>query len=212
MNKYLIFIVAAGWLCISVAPPKMTPLQKLLEGNARYVQNTLEHPNRSLERREEVTSGQEPFAIIIACADSRVGPEIIFDQGIGDLFVVRVAGNVIGPLELESIQYAALNLHSSVILVLGHERCGAVDAVLKNTTSNIEEIAALIEPAVAKVKASKPANLLAAATKANAINMKNALLTNSLLQPLLTNKALTIYAGYYNLQTGAVEILDTSSP
>lgn len=209
MYKHWLLILSAGYLCISVTSPQKNALATLMEGNARYVQDALEHPNRTSERREAISSKQEPFAIIVACSDSRVSPEILFDQGVGDLFVVRVAGNVIGPLELESIQYAALNLHSSIILVLGHELCGAVDAVVHNTTTNIEEIAALIRPSVDQQKASNPPNLLAAATKANAISMKNFLLANSLLKPLITNNTLSIYAGYYNLQTGVVDILET---
>ena len=96
--------------------PRPTPaeaLSRLVDGNTRYQKDALIHPNRTPERRESLTAHQEPFAIIVGCADSRVSPELVFDQGVGDLFVVRVAGNVIGPLELDSIDYAAIYLHAS---------------------------------------------------------------------------------------------------
>ena len=96
-------------------------IERLKAGNERYVEDELEHPHRDSDRREALTSKQNPFAIIVGCSDSRVSPEILFDQGVGDLFVVRVAGNVIGPLELDSIDYAALYLGSVCILVMGHE-------------------------------------------------------------------------------------------
>jgi carbonic anhydrase len=182
-------------------------LKRLMEGNKRYVQDILEHPNRTLERREAVLSKQEPFATIVGCADSRVSPEIIFDQGVGDLFVVRVAGNVVGPIELESIDYSAFYLHSSVILVLGHENCGAVDAVIQGVTKEIESVAALIEPAVQEVKAQHLSDPLEASIKANAINMKNYLINTPLIQKLIADKKIEVHAGYYHLKTGAVEIL-----
>ena len=152
-------------------------LKRLMDGNKRYTSDLLEHPNRTPERRESIACKQEPFAIIIGCSDSRVSPEIIFDQGIGDLFVVRVAGNVVGPLELDSIDYAALYLHSSVLLVLGHERCGAVNAVIQGATQDIQAISALIQPAVKEEKKKNPPHLLEACIKTNALNMKNYLLT-----------------------------------
>ncbi|MCP5491683.1 MAG: carbonic anhydrase [Chlamydiales bacterium] len=185
-----------------------TPLEQLMEGNKRYVQDSLEHPNRTAESRQALTASQEPFAIIVSCADSRVAPEIIFDQGIGDLFVVRVAGNVIGPIELQSINYSALHLHSSIILVLGHENCGAVDAVIKDTTETIPTIAKLIEPAVQKVEKERSRPLLEAAIKTNAINMKNTLLKTKAIANLVSKGSLKVYAGYYDMHTGAVSILD----
>lgn len=189
-------------------------IERLMKGNQRYVNDALEHPNRTPERREAVVSKQEPFAIIVGCSDSRVSPEILFDQGVGDLFVVRVAGNVIGPLELDSIEFSALHLHSSVILVLGHENCGAVNAVIAGTTQDIESVAELIEPAVEQAKRKNPPNLLEASIKANALNMVNYLLKQPSIQRLVADRKIEVYAGYYNLKTGVVELLqnDYSKP
>lgn len=182
-------------------------LDRLMQGNQRYVKDTLKHPNRTPERREAVSCKQSPFAIIVGCSDSRVAPEILFDQGIGDLFVVRVAGNVIGSIELDSIDYAALVLQSSVILVLGHESCGAVDAVLQGKTSGMESIARLIYPAIEVEKNTHPHNLLEGCIKKNAQNMKEYLMKTSILKKLVKEGKLEIHAGYYDLQTGVVELL-----
>lgn len=182
-------------------------LERLMQGNQRYVQDALEHPNRTTERREAVVSLQEPFAVILGCADSRVAPEILFDQGVGDLFVVRVAGNVVGSLELESIEYAVFYLNSSVILVLGHENCGAVHAVLEGTTKDIEDLAKLIEPSVQEVKNKNLSDPLEEAIKANARRMRDNLRQAPGFQKLIQENKLDIQAGYYHLQTGEVEII-----
>ena len=181
-------------------------LKKLKEGNLRYANDELLHPRRDLVRRELTFSRQEPFAIILACSDSRVSPEILFDQGIGDLFIVRVAGNVVGPVELDSIEYAALYLHSSLIVVLGHENCGAVEAVLKGKTKDIETIAALIEPAI-KQSAVEQGNRLENAIKDNVENVVSSLKSSPPLSRLISEKKLQVVGGYYNLRTGIVSFL-----
>ena len=191
----------------SVIAAEQEGLARLMEGNQRYMNDALKCPSRTGERREALISKQEPFAVIVGCSDSRVAPEIVFDQGVGDLFVVRVAGNVIGPLELESIAYAALYLHSSVIIVLGHQNCGAVDAVIQGTTKDVQAIAKLIEPSVTQARLTKSNNLLEKSIKTNALHMRDFLLQSAALKELISQKKLTIYAGYYHLTTGEVEIL-----
>jgi carbonic anhydrase len=182
-------------------------LCRLMEGNQRYVRDALIHPNRTPERREAVVCSQEPFAIIVGCSDSRVSPEILFDQGVGDLFVVRVAGNVVGPVELASIEYAATYLHCKVILVLGHENCGAVKAVLDGQSHAIQPVAHFIEPSVEEAQRIAPENLWECSVKTNALRMKNLLLQSSIVQALLEQDKIEVHAAYYNLQTGAVELL-----
>src|SRR5438105_8805589 len=113
-------------------------LQRLVDGNKRYAQDELLHADHSADRRNSLVQGQNPFATIVGCSDSRVPPEAIFDQGVGDLFVVRIAGNVAGPIELDSIDYSIKVLGASVILVLGHEACGAVNAVIENNAGDIK--------------------------------------------------------------------------
>lgn len=182
-------------------------LDRLMEGNQRFANDAPEHPNMTSERRLAVSSKQMPFAVIVACSDSRVPPEIIFDQGVGDIFVVRVAGNVVGPLELDSIEYGVLYLGASQIIVLGHENCGAVDAVLQNMTKDIESVARLIQPAVDEIKATQASDPLIAAIKQNALNMRDYLLDTPIIHNLSVAQKLEVNAGYYNLQTGVVELL-----
>lgn len=178
-----------------------------MKGNERYINNASEHPNRNEERRNDIALKQAPYAVIVGCSDSRVSPEIIFDEGLGDLFVVRVAGNVIGPLELDSIEYSALYLHSEIILVLGHENCGAISAVIDNNTKDIESVATLIEPAVQEARIASTSNLLERSIKLNAVNMKKFLENSPNIKRLIEENQIEVHAAYYNLKTGLVELL-----
>jgi carbonic anhydrase len=106
----------------------LAPLDKLKAGNEKFVSGHPEHPNETTNRIKELKEGQHPLAILVSCSDSRVPPELIFDQGLGDVFSIRTAGNVIGDYELGSIEYAVEHLHCKLIVVLGHENCGAIQA------------------------------------------------------------------------------------
>jgi carbonic anhydrase len=179
-------------------------LHQLIEGNQRFMQGKTIHPHCTAQRREETILKQKPFAIILGCSDSRVSPEILFDQGLGDLFIVRVAGNVVGPIELASIEYAAIHLHSVLIVVLGHESCGAVTATLEGKTEDIEAIASLIQPAMIKT-AKEPGDRLENTIKENVALSVNQLQNNSALKRLVEKQELVIKGGYYNFHTGYVE-------
>lgn len=176
-------------------------LQRLIEGNQRYAQDALLHADHSADRRNALLSGQHPFATIVSCSDSRVTPEMIFDQGIGELFVVRVAGNVVGPIELDSIDFSAKVLGSSLILILGHESCGAVKAVIDKNTADIEQVAALIQPAV------KKATDLEMAIKANVKYIVDHLKKSPHLKRLIAQKKLECIGAYYEISSGRIEIL-----
>jgi len=180
-------------------------LSKLLQGNDRYVKELLVHPNRSQERREEVSQAQYPFAVIVGCSDSRVSPIIVFDQGLGDLFEVRVAGNVVGPIEIASVEYAALHLHSSLIFVMGHENCGAVKAVLANQTQDIEPIAERIQAAINAIPGAGKGSL-EMAVKANVIATVKQLRENPGIAKLIKENKIRVAGGYYHLETGKVEL------
>ncbi len=129
-------------------------LKRLTDGNARYVSHKEKHPHLDEHRLKEVAKGQHPYATILTCADSRVSPELMFDEGLGDLFVIRVAGNVVDDVVLGSIEYGAAHLHTPVIMVLGHERCGAVGAAVKNVVEpgHISSLVTRILPAVRAAK------------------------------------------------------------
>lgn len=204
-----LFLIFCG-LCKAEEFQRMTceqVIQRLSEGNTRYIEDRLEHPNRSSERREAVALKQAPFAVIVGCSDSRVPPENVFDQGIGDLFIVRVAGNVIGSIELESIEYAALHLGAPCIIIMGHESCGAVSAVLEGKEKEIPAIAKLIKPSVEEAKKSSSDDVLSTAIKDNAIRMQNYLLHSQKINKLYKEKKIGVHAAYYDLHTGAVEWL-----
>jgi carbonic anhydrase len=147
-----------------------------------------------------------PFAVILGCSDSRVSPEIVFDQGVGDLFVVRNAGNVISDIEMNSIEYAVKVLKASVILVLGHENCGAVTAVVEGQAAAIPAVAALIEPAVKESKGLS-GNPITNAIKMNVKRSVDDLKASKEFSSMVQQKQLIIFGGYYNLHSGLVEIL-----
>lgn len=182
-------------------------LMQLKKGNKRYVEGNLLNPNRTEKRRLELVDVQNPFAAILGCSDSRVAPEIVFDRGIGDLFIVRVAGNVISEIELVSLEYSVIHLKSVLIVVMGHERCGAIDVVLNGQGSEIEPIAKILEPSVQDARKSRAKNPLEAATKLNAIRMKNLLLQHPAFRQLVKEKKLAVQAAYYNVETGIVQFL-----
>jgi carbonic anhydrase len=177
---------------------------RLMDGNLRYMEDRFENEDRSSLRRLEIYQKQRPFAIILGCSDSRVPPEIIFDQGLGDLFVVRVAGQVVGPIELDSIEYAVKYLGASLIFVLGHQSCGAVNAVLKGQTSDIEDVADLISPAIRSVRRQG----LETAIKANIAWVVDGLKKTSLISGMMKEGKLDVVGGYYSLPDGRVEVLD----
>lgn len=205
----LAFLGTIGIIFASDHTGKMNPsyaLTQLIEGNKRYQQEKLLHPNRSKEARISTASGQNPFAIILGCSDSRVAPELIFDQGIGDLFVVRVAGNVAGAVEVDSIEYAAFYLKSSIVMVLGHQACGAVQAVMNGQTAEIEAVASLIAPGVEAAR-SRPGDVIENAVKDNVRYMVAQLKKGSLISRLIEEKKLQVVGGYYDFQSGAVQLL-----
>jgi carbonic anhydrase len=183
-------------------------LERLMEGNLRYVKGEPLNRDRDQTRRDETAKKQEPFAIILGCSDSRVSPEIIFDQGIGDLFIVRVAGNVVGAVELESIEFSVLHFHSAVILVLGHKNCSAVKSILDGhiKEEGIVAIAKLIQPAVEQAK-KLPGNLIENAVKMNVELEVKRLQNNPVIQEAIRQKRVQVVGGYYDLETGRVELL-----
>ena len=184
-------------------------LVKLLEGNARYVEQAKLNPNQSDERRDSLIGGQSPYAIILGCSDSRVPPEIIFDQGLGDLFVIRVAGNVIDDIVLASIEYAAEHLHSPLLMVLGHTNCGAVAAALQDDEldGHLPSIAQAIEEAVERAQDAE-GDTLDLAIRAHArITAEHLEESEPILKGLTERGLLKVVAAYYDLDTGFVEIL-----
>lgn len=191
-----------------VAPDEAT--KRLVDGNRRFVNNDATHPNQTAEHRLALAKGQKPFAVVVTCSDSRVCPEIIFDQGLGDLFVVRVAGNSVGDVELGSIEYAVEHLGAKLILVLGHENCGAVDAAIKGgeTHGHIGDVTSPLKPAVDATKGYL-GNVLDAAVRHNAKYVADSLrVRDSLFKQNIAKGEVRVFGARYDLDSGLVEILD----
>lgn len=183
-------------------------LEQLLDGNQRYVEIRRRFPNESRERRLSLLEAQHPSAIILGCSDSRVPPEIIFDQGLGSLFVIRVAGNVVDEIVLASIEYAAEHLHTPLLMVLGHTNCGAVAATLADAEldGHLPSLAEAISDAVENITGE--ADLLDKTIRKHAvITAQNLRRSGPILRNLVEGDKLKVVAAYYDLETGIVEIL-----
>jgi carbonic anhydrase len=193
----------------TVAPAEA--ISKLKEGNGRYAGGNLQHPGQTTERRAELAKSQHPFATIVGCADSRVPPEIVFDQGLGDLFVVRVAGNVIDDHGLGSIEYAVDHLGVRLIVVLGHQSCGAVQAA-KETIAAKGKAPAHIQSLVTAIRPAVEATVhddLEATVKANVKDVVRALRSSMpVLKPKVDSGDVRVIGAFYNLDTGGVTFLD----
>ena len=181
-------------------------LRELKAGNEHHVAKRYQHPHQTAARQKELSSGQAPHAIILSCADSRVAPEIILDQGLGDLFDVRVAGNVASDTELASIEYAAEHLHTPLVVVMGHQMCGAVTAAAKggDAPGHLPTLLALIRPAVEQAR-SQPGDLIDNAVRANVEHVVQQIRTSKpVLAELTEHKTLTVVGAVYSLNTGKV--------
>ncbi len=176
-------------------------LDRLKEGNARFMADDLEHPNQDSAARTKWKDTQEPWAIVLSCADSRVIPEAVFDTGISDLFVCRVAGNIANTETIASIEYAVAHLKTKVIIVLGHEKCGAVGAAIAGGDNgyNLNMLLAHITPAIAQ-GGDTPTII-----KNNARNAAGELTSRS---GIISGADVTIVPAYYHLESGKVDFLD----
>lgn len=223
------FLVAAGGAAVGLtvspsasayeaARPK-TPkqaLDRLMAGNKNFVKGKLKAPNAILERRRDVAGGQKPFAILLTCADSRVPPEHVFDQGLGDVFVCRVAGNILEPHIIGSMEYSVVNFHSLLLMVLGHQRCGAVKDTVKlvetgkKAPGSIQTIVDAITPVV---RANPRGQLgdeayLDKVSKANARAVtKSVLQRSAIIRNAVSQKKLNVVSAEYSLDSGKVQLL-----
>lgn len=192
-------------------------LRQLVVGNARFAKGEPASPRRRPEDYRAAAAGQNPVAVILSCADSRVPPELLFDMGVGDLFVIRVAGNVVGgagPVVKGSVEYAVAELGVALIMVLGHSGCGAVKAALKHIDDRealpgaIQELVALIKPAVVKVK-GQPGDPLDNGIRANVrLGVERLKGLKPILAPRVKQGGLKIVGGVYDLRAGTVSLLN----
>jgi len=194
-------------------PDVNSSLERLIQGNERFMAERPIHPDQTLSRIKELQKGQHPFAIVVSCSDSRVPPELIFDQGLGDIFVIRTAGNVIGDFELGSIEYAVEHLNTDLVVVLGHEKCGAVGAFIehKNDTSDdhIQSIINYIKSEEEEANLDEnQTNYFDAAVRANVVHGVNYLKhSEPYLKELTNKKEILIVGAIYHLEDGKIEML-----
>jgi carbonic anhydrase len=188
--------------------------QRLMEGNGRWVANTLRHPNRDPTRRELLATSQQPYAAVLSCIDSRVPPELVFDTGLGDLFVMRSGGTAVGPVITGSVEYGPMTSGTPLIVVLGHQRCGAVAAAYRALREgeplpgNLQAIAEALRPAYEQAVRESGADPAETMARAQVKLTANALRGNRDLAPLVAKGALAVVSAYYSLDTGQVEVLN----
>jgi carbonic anhydrase len=184
-------------------------LRILIEGNGRFVSEKMKHSRQSMEWRAEAAKGQHPVTVVLSCSDSRVPPEIIFDQGLGDLFVVRTAGEVVREVELGSIEYAVEHLHTPLIVVLGHKRCGAVEAAVKggHAPGNIASLVELIRPSVEEAKKQK-GDVVDNAVRINVRMVAEKIKGSEIIARFVKEKGVRIAQAYYDLDDGTVTIME----
>lgn len=198
--------------------PKATQLtadqawRTLAAGNARFVSGHQRHPHESLDWRQSLVDGQHPFAIILGCADSRVSPELVFDEGLGDLFVIRAAGEVLDTAVIGSIEYAVEHLAVPLIVVLGHEKCGAVGATIDvvqhdaEVAGDISTLVRAIEPAVRATPANSDAAAFLAACVAEQARRAAKYLRerSNIVSDAVAHRGVKVVSATYELRTGAV--------
>jgi carbonic anhydrase len=202
----MITLLPFSLFCMENSPDSM---QKLIEGNRRYVESKAVCHEDWTAKRAALAEGQSPFAVVVTCSDSRVPPEIIFDQSLGDLFIVRLAGNVVDELAIGSIVYAVEALKADLIMVLGHEKCGAVDAAIKGLKfkNQIDDVLREIRPAVRETRKER-SDVLEKTIKANIRNVEEKIKTSKpTLSKSFEEGKVKVIGGYYELESGKVEIL-----
>jgi len=188
----------------------LAPLDKLKVGNERFVSGRPVHPDETLTRIRELKKGQNPFVVVVSCSDSRLPPELIFDQGLGDVFSIRTAGNVIGDYELGSIEYAVEHLHCKLIVVLGHENCGAIQAYATSGNEKhddhiqtlVDYIAAEEEEKIIPDSLRSNIDILVKANIAHGVNFLRS--STPVLKSLVDKNEIKIIGAYYDLDTGNV--------
>lgn len=222
MKPFFLFLFAVCISACQVNPKSATahltestdPLERLMAGNKRFIENHPIHPDQRLTYLRELKKGQHPFAIVVGCSDSRVPPELVFDQGFGDLFVIRTAGNVIGDYELGSIEYAAEHLHTPLVVILGHEGCGAISAYVEHQNDRVPgHIQNLIDYIKAepeeKALDNKDPEFLRKAIIANIEHGVHDLRDSEpIMKELVSQNKIKVVGGLYNMDSGKVELLD----
>lgn len=204
-----------GWAAPAAADPRPSAavaLARLADGNRRFAEGRARHPHQHPHRQHRLASGQQPFVVTLGCADSRVAPEILFDQGLGDVFDNRVAGNVADELVTGSIEYALEHFEPPLVVVLGHERCGAVTAALEalrgspSGPGHVGVIVRHLRPSVEAVL-GRPGDVVANAVRANVAAQAGRLRRSPLIAARVQTARLRVVGAVYDLDTGKVSFM-----
>jgi len=208
---YLLFLSVLFACTQKIDESKFSPLQKLEEGNKRFAAGKPVHPDETLERLRELKKGQHPFAIVVSCSDSRVPAELVFDQGLGDIFSIRTAGNVMGDYELGSIEYAVEHLNCKLIVVLGHKDCGAIKAFISSEGhyehhDHIKKLLDYIKNEQEEIDLESHHQMTV--DKAIGANIEHGIITLKTSEPILKEfydaKKVQIIGALYDIETGKV--------
>ncbi|TVP49968.1 MAG: carbonic anhydrase [Mongoliibacter sp.] len=227
MARFSMYVVLAVLGLISCQPksadqhletiPKENLLEVLLKGNERFADDHPLHPDQTLERLRELSVGQHPVAAIVSCSDSRVPPELVFDQGLGDLFVIRNAGNIVGDYEIGSLEYAIEHLEVPLVIILGHTKCGAIGAFVDHDHDHSHHYSEYIQKIIDFISSEEEEQALPRdipdfyekAIEANVLHGVHALKENlPLVNDLIEQKKLKVVGAIYNMETGKVRILE----
>lgn len=201
---------------LQTQPDPESALRRLQEGNTRFAEGGSRHHRASHDRLHELETAQQPFAVILGCSDSRVPAEMIFDQGLGDLFVIRVAGNIVAPSQIGSVEFAAANLGTRLVVVLGHSDCGVIKATLADLrhepglhSSSLDSITRRVAPRLVPLLRAYPGDddtLLAAATRTNVLaSVERLRMGSSILRDRIASGQLAVVGAQYYLHTGKVD-------
>lgn len=197
--------------------PKENLLEVLLKGNERFADDHPLHPDQTLDRLRELSIGQHPVAAIVSCSDSRVPPELVFDQGLGDLFVIRNAGNIVGDYEIGSLEYAIEHLEVPLVIILGHTKCGAIGAFVDHDHDHSHHYSEYIQKIIDFISSEEEEQALPReipdfyekAIEANVLHGVHALKESlPFVNDLIEQKKLKVVGAIYNMETGKVRILE----
>lgn len=215
LSRRSILAVVAGMVALpaTAASAAEDPLDRLLAGNQRFRTGRARHPRQSLADVRRLATGQRPFVVVLGCADSRVSPEVLFDQGLGDVFDNRVAGNVVDPVVLGSIEYAVSEMSPPLLLVLGHERCGAVTAAVSALSTgqpppgSIGAVIDALRPAIEEIR-DEPGDRVENAVRAN-VRLQAGRLTehSAIIRAAVEAGALQVVGARYDLDTATVTVV-----
>lgn len=207
----IIAILYFKWYDLKPLPnEKVSSIERLMIGNKRFASGHPRHPDESVKHRHHVAEGQHPFALVITCSDSRLSPELIFDQGLGDLFVIRTAGNLISEMELGSIEYAVEHLHIQTIVVMGHEHCGAIEALMnaEPVHGHVQTIIDSLQQEL-EIKEALANHDALVGSIANVQHQVSTIKNASIISEIAKKRPMSIHGVIYSLNKGTVQPIDS---